>query len=153
MTFGGTDATGYSLGQVGVDDARELVAVAIDAGINLIDTADVYSGGLSEEVLGKALGSRRDEVLIATKLNQRTVAGPNDVGQSRHHIVSACEASLRRLGTDHVDLYHVHGFDPETDVEESLSALDDLVHAGKVRAIGCSNLSGWHLMKSLAASE
>ncbi len=152
MTFGGTDWF-ESVGNTQVDEARELLALAIDAGVNLVDTADVYSLGLSEEILGKALGSRRDEVLLATKLHFRMGDGPNDLGQSRHHIVRAVEASLRRLGTDHIDLYQVHGFDGMTAVEETLSALDDLVRSGKVRYIGCSNLSGWHLMKSLAASD
>lgn len=152
MTFGGQGRFGH-MGNLGVDDATKMVDAGLDAGVNLYDTADMYSQGLSEEILGKALGSRRDDVLVATKFNQRMGPGPNDVGQSRHHIMRACEASLRRLGTDHIDLYQVHNVDELTPVDEALRALDDLVRAGKVRYIGCSNFSAWHLMKSLATSE
>ena len=119
----------------------------------MFDSADVYSGGLSEEILGKAIKGRRDEVIISTKATFRSGPGPNDVGSSRHHLIKACEASLRRLGTDYIDLYQLHGFDALTPVEEALGTLDDLVRSGKVRYIGCSNFSGWHLMKSLAVSE
>jgi aryl-alcohol dehydrogenase-like predicted oxidoreductase len=152
MTFGGRGRFA-NMGSVGVEEATAMVDRCLEAGVNLFDTADMYSGGLSEEVLGQALGKRRDEVLVATKLNSRMGEGPNDLGQSRHHIVRACEASLRRLGTDHIDLYQVHGIDELTPPEESLHALDDLVRAGKVRYIGCSNFSAWHLMKQLAVSE
>jgi aryl-alcohol dehydrogenase-like predicted oxidoreductase len=118
-----------------------------------VDTTDVYSQGLSEEILGEALGSKRDRVVLATKVRGRMGEGPNDVGLSRHHIVQACEASLRRLGTDWIDLYQVHGWDSLTPLEETLDALDSLVRAGKVRYIGCSNYSAWHLMKALSISE
>lgn len=152
MTFGGQGRFGH-MGELEVDGATRMVDACLEAGVNLFDTADIYSGGLSEEILGKALGSRRDDVLVATKLNGRMGSGANDVGQSRYHIMRACEASLRRLGTDHIDLYQVHSVDELTPVDESLRALDDLVRQGKVRYIGCSNLSAWHLMKSLATSD
>lgn len=152
MTFGGQGRFGH-MGDLDVDEATQMVDACLEAGVNLFDTADIYSGGLSEEILGKALGTRRDDVLVATKLNGRMGSGANDAGQSRHHIMRACEASLRRLGTDHIDLYQVHSVDELTPVDESLRALDDLVRQGKVRYIGCSNLSAWHLMKSLATSD
>lgn len=152
VTFGGKG--GYEgIGRVQVGEARRLVDISLDAGVNFFDTADVYSQGLSEEILGEALKGRRDEVVLATKVHGRTGDGPNDVGQSRRHIVRACEDSLRRLGTHYIDLYQVHGFDALTPLEQSLAALDDLVRAGKVRYVGCSNYSGWHLMKSLSVSE
>jgi aryl-alcohol dehydrogenase-like predicted oxidoreductase len=132
---------------------RRIVDAAIEAGVNLFDTSDAYSAGASEAALGKAIGERRSQVLIATKACYRTEPGPNGIGASRHHLIRACEASLRRLGTDHIDLYQMHAFDAMTPVEETLAALDSLVRAGKVRYIGASNYSGWHLMKSLAASE
>ena len=121
----------------------------VEAGINLFDTADVYSWGVSEEILGEALQGRRDSVLVATKARMRMGDGPNDAGLSRHHLVAACEASLRRLGTDRIDLYQLHEWDGQTPLEETLRALDDLVRCGKVRYVGCSNYSGWHLMKAL----
>ena len=121
--------------------------------LNLFDSADAYSGGLAEEILGKALKGRRDKVLISTKATFRTGPGPNDVGSSRQHLFETVEASLRRLGTDHIDLYQLHAFDALTPIEEALGALDDLVRAGKIRYVGCSNFSGWHLMKSLAIAE
>ena len=152
MTFGG-EGRFEPVGTTQVAEARELLAMCIDAGVNLVDTADVYSFGVSEEILGEALGARRDEVILATKLHFRLGDGPNDVGQSRHNIVRACEASLRRLGTDTIDLYQVHGFDALTDLEETLRALDDLVRSGKVRYVGCSNYSAWHLMKALDISD
>jgi aryl-alcohol dehydrogenase-like predicted oxidoreductase len=127
--------------------------VCLDAGVDLFDTADSYSGGASEEILGRALKGRRSRALISTKATFPTGDGPNDKGSSRHHLVRACEASLRRLGTDHIDLYFMHGFDALTPVDETLRALDDLVRAGKVGYIGASNFSGWHLMKALATSE
>src|SRR5208283_4833820 len=117
------------------------------------DTADIYSDGLSETILGKAIAGRRDQVLISTKATFRMGSGPNDLGSSRHHLISACEASLRRLGTDYIDIYHLHGFDALTPVEEVLSTLNNLVTSGKVRYIACSNFSGWHLMKSLAVAD
>jgi aryl-alcohol dehydrogenase-like predicted oxidoreductase len=152
MTFGGAGRHA-SMGAVQVDEARRMVDICLDRGINFFDTADVYSAGLSEEVLGQAIGSRRRDVLLATKLNGPMGSGPNDQGQSRHHIIEACEASLRRLGTDYIDLYQVHSIDERTPLEESLSALDDLVRQGKIRYIGCSNYSAWHLMKALSVSE
>jgi aryl-alcohol dehydrogenase-like predicted oxidoreductase len=152
-TFGGVGAMFSKWGTTDVAEATRLVDVCLDAGLNFFDTADIYSGGASEEILGQAVRGRRDQLLIATKATFATGDGPNDKGSSRHHIVKAAEASLRRLGTDYIDLYFMHGFDALTPVEETLSALDDLVRAGKVRYLGCSNFSGWHLMKSLAASE
>lgn len=153
MTFGGRDSEAFrAAGTTEGAAARRQVDMCLDAGVNLFDTADVYSDGASEEVLGAALGSRRPDVLVATKLHG-AMGGPNDRGQSRHHIVRACEASLRRLGTDWIDLLQVHGFDGRTDVQESLRALDDLVRAGTVRYIGCSNLSAWQLMKSLGVAD
>ena len=137
-------------GATDVAEASRLVDICLEAGVNLFDTADVYSNGLSEEILGKAIEGRRDDVLISTKATFRMGEGPNDLGSSRHHLLQACEASLRRLGTDYIDIYHLHGFDALTPVEEVLSTLDHLVESGKVRYIACSNFSGWHLMKSLA---
>ena len=125
------------------------IGLARDAGVNLFDTADVYSGGLSEEILGKALGSDRDEVLIATKVRMTMGDGPNDAGLSRHHIIRGAEASLRRLGTDYIDLYQVHEWDGQTPLEETLQRSDHLVQSGKVRYIGCSNYAAWQLMKAL----
>jgi aryl-alcohol dehydrogenase-like predicted oxidoreductase len=152
-TFGGKGEFFGAWGSTDVAGATRLVDICLEAGVNLFDTADVYSSGASEEVLGGAVKGRRDHVLIATKASFRTGPGPNDVGNSRQHIVSACEASLRRLQTDYIDLYQMHGFDALTPVEETLSALDTLVRSGKVRYIGCSNFSGWHLMKCLSVSE
>jgi aryl-alcohol dehydrogenase-like predicted oxidoreductase len=154
MTFGGARSDFFRpVGTTELDDARRQVAMCLDAGLNLFDTADAYSNGASEEMLGAALGARRLEAVLATKLHARTGPGPNDVGQSRAHILAAVDASLRRLGTDWIDLLQVHGFDGRTDLEESLRALDDVVRAGKVRYIGCSNHAAWHLMKALAVSE
>jgi aryl-alcohol dehydrogenase-like predicted oxidoreductase len=130
-----------------------LVDIALEAGVTLFDTADVYSAGLSEDILGQAIGGRRDQVLIATKACFRSEPGPNGQGTSRYHLIRACEASLRRLRTDYIDLYQLHGFDAFTPVDETLRALDDLVRSGKVRYVGCSNYSGWHLMKSLAVAD
>src|SRR5664279_4834658 len=151
MTFGGRGDFA-KVGATGVDDARRQVDLCLDAGVNLIDTADVYSGGLSAGIVGEVLAGRRDDVLVATKVRVPMGDGPNDAGLSRHHLIRACEASLRRLRTDYIDLYQVHQWDGCTPVEETLAALDHLVSAGKVRYIGCSNFSGWHVMKSLAAS-
>lgn len=152
-TFGGGNEFFKAWGASDVAEATRLVDICVDAGVNLFDTADVYSDGLSETILGKAIAKRRDKVLISTKATFRMGSSPNDLGSSRHHLVPACEASLRRLGTDYIDIYHLHGFDALTPVEEVLSTLDNLVKSGKVRYIACSNFSGWHLMKSLAASD
>jgi aryl-alcohol dehydrogenase-like predicted oxidoreductase len=152
-TFGGGTEFFRAWGSTDVAEATRLVDVCLEAGVNLFDTADVYSNGLSEEILGKAIAGRRQDVLISTKTSFRLGKGPNDVGSSRHHLLQACEASLRRLGTDYLDIYHLHGFDAFTPVEEALSTLDRLVESGKVRYIACSNFSGWHLMKSLSVSD
>jgi len=152
MTFGGTGGFA-SVGSTGVEEAGRQVDQCLDAGINLIDTANVYSGGLSEEILGKVLEGRRDQVLVATKARMPMGEGPNDAGLSRHHLIRECEASLRRLGTDRIDLYQVHEWDGQTPLEETLAALDDLVRAGKVRYVGCSNYAGWQLMKALGIAE
>ena len=152
MTFGGAGRHA-EMGHVQGDEAAAMVDRSLAAGVNLFDSADVYSRGLSEEVLGRALGNRRKDVIVATKVQSPMGDGPNDRGQSRHHIVEGCEASLRRLGTDYIDLYQVHSIDELTPIEETLRALDDLVRQGKVRYIGCSNYSAWHLMKALSASE
>jgi aryl-alcohol dehydrogenase-like predicted oxidoreductase len=152
-TFGGGNEFFRAWGETGVDEARKLVDICLEAGINLFDTADVYSSGLSEEILGKAVGAKRQQLLISTKATFRMGEGPNNLGSSRHHLVESLEGSLRRLGTDYVDIYHMHGFDATTPVEETLATLDSFVQSGKVRYIACSNFSGWHLMKSLAASE
>jgi aryl-alcohol dehydrogenase-like predicted oxidoreductase len=152
MTFGGRDKFA-NVGTTDVDGARRQVDMCLDAGVNLIDTADVYSDGLSEEIVGKALEGRRDRVLLATKARMPMGDGPNDAGLSRHHLIRSCEASLRRMGTDYVDLYQVHEWDGATPLEETLDALDHLVSSGKVRYVGCSNYAGWHLMKALGISE
>jgi aryl-alcohol dehydrogenase-like predicted oxidoreductase len=140
-------------GSVGVADAKRQIGLCLDAGVNMLDTADVYSTGASEEVVGEALGKKRGDVLIATKARFAMGAGPNDRGNSRHHLIAACEASLRRLRTDWIDLYQLHEWDGLTPLEETLAALDHLVSSGKVRYVGCSNFSGWHVMKSLAISD
>src|SRR5262245_16021187 len=152
-TFGGNSEFFRAWGETDVKEATRLVDICLDAGVNLFDTADVYSTGMSEEILGKAVAGRRDRVIIATKASFPMGKGPNDRGNSRYHLLSACDASLRRLGTDYIDLYQMHGFDALSPVEETLSTLDTLVRSGKVRYVGCSNFSGWHLMKSLAASD
>lgn len=152
-TFGGGGEFFRGFGASDVADATRLVDVCLEAGLNLFDSADTYSGGLAEEILGKALEGRRDKVLISTKGTFRSGTGPNDVGSSRHHLFESVEASLRRLATDHIDLYQLHAFDALTPIEEALRALDDLVRAGKIRYVGCSNFSGWHLMKSLAIAD
>ena len=140
-------------GNSGVPEATRLVDICLEAGVNMFDTADIYSEGESEKILGAAISGRRDKILISTKATFKTGAGPNEVGSSRYHLIQACEASLRRLKTDYIDIYQMHGFDALTPVEETLSALNNLVQSGKVRYIGCSNFSGWHLMKSLDVSE
>jgi aryl-alcohol dehydrogenase-like predicted oxidoreductase len=152
MGFGGT-GWASPVGQIDVEGARKQIGLARDAGVNLFDTADAYSAGQSEEILGKALGSDRDEVLIATKARLPMGDGPNDAGSSRHHIIRSAEASLRRLGTDYIDLYQVHEWDGQTPLEETLQALDDLVRWGKVRYVGCSNYAAWHLMKALWTAD
>ena len=148
MTFGGTGPFA-DVGSTDVEEAERQVDICLDAGVNLIDTADVYSVGLAEEILGQVLRGRRDRVLVATKVRMGMGRGPNDSGLSRHHIISGCEASLRRLGTDHIDLYQVHEWDGQTPLEETLHALDDLVRSGKVRYVGASNYTSWQLMKAL----
>lgn len=152
-TFGGKGEFFEAWGSTQVDEAKRLVDVCLEAGVTLFDSADVYSGGRSEEVLGEAIKGRRNQVLISTKATFRSGEGANDVGSSRFHLIEAVEAALKRLQTDHIDLFQLHGFDAMTPVEETLSALDDLIRAGKIRYIGCSNFSGWHLMKSLAAAD
>jgi aryl-alcohol dehydrogenase-like predicted oxidoreductase len=152
-TFGGRGDFFKAWGSTDVKEATRLVDICLDAGVNFFDTADVYSAGLSEEILGKAIAGRRNSVLISSKATFSTGEGPNNVGSSRHHLLESCEASLKRLGTDYIDVYHMHGFDAQTPVEETLKTLDTLVQSGKVRYIACSNFSGWHLMKSLSVSE
>ncbi len=152
MTFGGK-GNFASVGSTDVTEARRQVDQCLEAGVNLIDTADVYSGGWSEEIVGEVLDGRRDDALIATKVRMTMGAGPNDAGLSRHHIITGCEASLRRLRTDHIDLYQVHEWDGATPLEETLEALDHLVRSGKVRYVGASNYSGWQLLKALGTAD
>ena len=152
MTFGGRGAF-EKVGSVGVSEARRLVDASLDAGVNVIDTADVYSTGLSEEIVGETIRGRRDRVLIATKARMVMGAGPNDAGLSRHHLIESCDASLRRLGVDHIDLYQMHEWDGQTPVQETLEALDMLVRSGKVRYVGSSNFAGWQLAKSIGIAE
>ena len=152
-TFGGGSELFKAWGATDVAEATPLVDICLEAGLNMFDTADVYSKGLAEEILGQAIKGRRDRLLISTKGTFQFGPSVNDVGSSRYHLTRAIEASLRRLGTDYIDLYQLHGFDALTPVEEALGTLNDFVRAGKIRYIGCSNFSGWHLMKSLAVSE
>ncbi len=154
-TFGGGNEFFKAWGDTDVKEATRLVDICMEAGVNLFDTADVYSDGLSETILGKAIAGRRHDVLVSTKSTFRMSGhnGPNDLGSSRYHLIGACEASLKRLGTDYIDIYHLHGFDALTPVEEVLSTLNTLVTSGKVRYIACSNFSGWHLMKSLDVAD
>src|SRR5215472_13320851 len=152
-TFGGRGEFFAAWGNIDAAEARRLVDICLDAGLTMFDSADSYSRGLAEEVLGAAIKGRRDKVLISTKATFRVADGPNDVGSSRFHLIETCEAALRRLGTDHIDLLQLHGFDALTPIEEALSTLDQLVRAGKVRYVGVSNFSGWHLMKSLAVAD
>lgn len=152
-TFGGGTEFFKAWGSSDTAEATRLVDICLDAGLTMFDSADIYSLGLAEEILGKTIKVRRDKVIISTKGTFRMGDDPNAVGSSRFHITQAVEASLRRLGTDYIDLYQLHGFDALTPVEEVLATLDDMVRAGKIRYIGCSNFSGWHLMKSLAVSE
>jgi aryl-alcohol dehydrogenase-like predicted oxidoreductase len=152
-TFGGSNEFFRAWGTTGVEEATRLVDICLEAGLNFFDSADIYSDGQAEEVLGGAIKGRRDQVLISTKATFRGGEGPNDVGSSRWHLVQSVEGSLRRLGTDYIDLFQLHGFDALTPIQEVLGTLDNLVRAGKIRYLGCSNFSGWHLMKSLAISE
>jgi aryl-alcohol dehydrogenase-like predicted oxidoreductase len=152
-TFGGKGELFSAWGNSGVPEATRLVDISLEAGLNMFDSADVYSDGHAEEILGKAIAGRRDKVLISTKATFRRGDGPNDAGSSRFHLIRAIEGSLKRLGTDYIDLFQLHGFDALTPIEETVSTLDDLVRAGKIRYLGCSNFSGWHLMKSLAIAE
>jgi aryl-alcohol dehydrogenase-like predicted oxidoreductase len=152
MTFGGRGGF-RAVGATDVEGARRQVDLCLEAGVNLIDTADVYSGGVSEEITGEVIKGRRDSLLVSSKVRMTMGEGPNDAGLSRHHIIAGCEASLRRLGTDHIDIYHVHEWDGQTRLEETLSALDSLVRAGKVRYLAVSNYAGWQLMKALAIAD
>jgi len=152
-TFGGGNEFFKAWGASDVAEATRLVDICLDAGLNMFDTADVYSKGLAEEITGQAIQGRRDKVLISTKATFRMGTDVNDVGSSRFHLITSCENSLRRLGTDYIDIYHMHGFDATTPVEETVRALDTLVQSGKVRYVACSNFSGWHLMKSLAVAD
>lgn len=152
-TFGGSGDFFKAWGQSDVQEASRLIDISLDAGLNFFDSADIYSDGAAESILGAAIKGRRDKVLISTKATFRSGPGPNDVGSSRFHLIAAVDAALQRLGTDYIDLFQLHGFDAMTPVEEVLQTLDVLVRAGKIRYIGCSNFSGWHLMKSLAASD
>ena len=151
MTFG--RAKDGVLGSVDTAEAKRQIDQCIDAGVNLIDTADVYANGASEEIVGEALGAKRPEVLIATKVRFPMGKGPNDRGLSRHYIIAECERSLKRLGTDWIDLYQVHNWDGQTPLEETMEALDRLIQQGKVRYVGCSNYSGWHIMKALGIAR
>jgi aryl-alcohol dehydrogenase-like predicted oxidoreductase len=152
-TFGGSNPVFKAWGDSDTAEATRLVDICLDAGLCMFDSADIYSDGMSETILGQAVKGRRDKVLISTKGTFRNGKGLNDVGSSRQHLITAVDNSLKRLGTDYIDLYQLHAFDALTPVEETLSTLNDLVRAGKLRYIGCSNFSGWHLMKSLAASD
>src|SRR3954471_21087263 len=152
MTFG-DQGPGAPVGMTDATGAARQIDLCLDAGINLIDTADVYSRGVSEDILGKVLRGRRDRILLATKARFPMGKGPNDAGLSRHHLIEACEASLHRLQTDHIDLFQVHQWDGHTPLEETLDTLDTLVRSGKVRYVGCSNYSAWQVMKALCVSE
>jgi aryl-alcohol dehydrogenase-like predicted oxidoreductase len=152
-TFGGHDPFFSAWGNTDTNEARRLVDICLDAGVGMFDTADVYSHGAAEEILGQAIRSRRDRVIISTKTTLPMGDGPNDAGSSRSRLIAACDASLRRLGTDYIDVLQLHAFDAGTPIEEVLSTLADLVHAGKVRYVGVSNFAGWQLMKSLAVAD
>lgn len=152
-TFGGKGDFFKAWGSTDAKEATRLVDICLDHGVNFFDTANIYSQGLSEEVLGRAIQGRRDKLILSSKASFTMGQGSNNYGSSRYHLIRECEASLKRLGTDHIELYYMHGFDSLTPVEETLRALDDLIRAGKISYIGCSNFSGWHLMKSLSASE
>ncbi len=152
-TFGGKGPLFSAWGSSGVAEAKRLVDLCLDAGANLFDSADVYSDGAAEEILGAALKGRRERAIVSTKLALRAGDGPNDAGASRHHLLAGVERTLKRLGTDWIDLLQLHQFDAMTPVDEVMATLDDLVRAGKVRYLGVSNFSGWQIMKSLAAAE
>ncbi len=152
-TFGGSGEFFKAWGESDLTEATRLVSICVDAGVNLFDTANIYSAGISEEILGKAVRGRRDKVLISTKGTVRMGEGPNNLGSSRYHLTDQLDASLRRLGTDYIDIYHIHTYDAQTPLDETLDTLNNFVHQGKVRYIACSNFSGWHLMKSMAISE
>jgi len=152
-TFGGKGELFAAWGNTDVAEARRLVDICLDSGITMFDTADIYSRGASEAILGEAIKGRRDKVLVSTKATFRFSDAPNDVGSSRQHLLASVDAQLKRLGTDYIDLFQLHGFDAQTPVEEVLQTLDTLVRAGKIRYTGVSNFSGWHLMKSLAAAD
>ncbi|HEX3134956.1 MAG TPA: aldo/keto reductase, partial [Planctomycetota bacterium] len=152
-TFGGGNEFFKAWGATEVKEATRLVDLCLDADVTLFDIADVYSQGMAEEILGKAIAGWQGKVLISTKATFQMGSDPNHVGSSRHHLIRSCEGSLKRLGVDHIDLWQMHGFDAMTPIDETIRALDDLVRAGKVRYIGCSNFSGWHLMKSLAFAD
>ena len=153
-TFGGKGEFFGAWGSTDLAQARGLIDICLDAGLNMFDSADIYSAGSAESILGEALkGRARDRLILSTKATFRSGQGANDVGSSRWHLVRAVDAALKRLGTDYIDLFQLHGFDAHTPVEETLATLDDLVRAGKLRYIGVSNFSGWHLMKSLAAAD
>jgi aryl-alcohol dehydrogenase-like predicted oxidoreductase len=152
-TFGGSTAFFKTWGETDQKQANRLIDICLEAGVNFFDTADIYSMGMAEEILGKALQGKREKALISTKATFPMGEGANHLGSSRHHLMEACHASLKRLGTDHIDVYFMHGFDALTPVEETLATLDHLIQSGKVRYIGCSNYSGWQVMKSLAISE
>lgn len=157
LSFGTATFAGEGMfeqwGATNIQEAKRLIDICLEHGVNLFDTADVYSNGAAESVLGEAIKDRRNKVLISTKSTFAMSENPNDIGSSRHHLIKSCENSLKRLKTDYIDIYFMHGFDATTPVEETLRALDDLISSGKIRYIGCSNFSGWHLMKSLATSE
>lgn len=152
-TFGGKGDFFKAWGTTDVAEAKRLVDICLDAGANLFDAADVYSGGAAESILGAAIAGRREKVLISTKATFRFDDGPNSVGSSRSHLIDAVDRGLRRLQTDYIDIFQLHGFDAMTPVEEVLGTLDELVRAGKIRYVGVSNFSGWHLMKSLSVAE
>ncbi|NJD08404.1 MAG: aldo/keto reductase, partial [Methylococcaceae bacterium] len=152
-TFGGKGELFQAWGSTDATEARRLVDICLDAGVSMFDSADIYSAGAAESILGEAIKGRRDQVLISTKSTFRSGDAPNAVGSSRHHLIAAVEAALRRLGTDYIDLFQLHGYDALTPAEEVLSTLDQLVRDGKIRYLGVSNFSGWHLMKSLAVAD
>jgi aryl-alcohol dehydrogenase-like predicted oxidoreductase len=153
-TFGGKGEFFAAWGATDVQEATRLIDVCVDAGVTMFDSADIYSAGAAEEVLGQAIAHRpRDSLILSTKATFRAGKGPNDVGSSRAHLITAVEKSLKRLGTDYIDLFQLHGFDAMTPIEETVTTLDTLVQQGKIRYLGVSNFSGWHLMKSLAAQD
>jgi aryl-alcohol dehydrogenase-like predicted oxidoreductase len=152
-TFGGKGELFSAWGNTDVAEARRLVDICLEAGISMFDSADIYSDGVAESILGEAIKGRRDRVIISTKATFRSGKAPNEVGSSRYHLIAACESALKRLGTDYIDLFQLHGFDAMTPAEEVLSTLNDLIRAGKIRYLGVSNYSGWHLMKALAIAD